>query len=538
MAYPKYDDDEQYISGGDAAKTLFGGAASGAIGGAALGTTVFPGIGTAGGALIGGVAGLAAGAGDLFTQRAAAKDAAEQQRRLDNQLAKQNADFDMYLADAALGEGQETQIAGQRAQEAAARGGLDQGQAYRLEQQGLNEASRRSADKQQAGMMAAVNSSVARRNQTLNEFQSAQTLANNAMDTGPSYVQGLGAIAGSAAQIAALQSANPKAGQRVNPSQGATVSDRNSKFAPPDLEGILTPAAGDIGVQAGGVAPGSVAPSPLGDAQNGGQEAAQALFSSSGYGSVGTGMGGLQGNTGRVPQSQDQAQFVGSDEDIMRMALATDPPPAQDPDVDQPLSDNMIAAAGWISDEDIDSAFSEQEGQSEQAPDDRESVQGNTAESLQEKDAKDEVKRLIDQGLISPDAAYTSHDYERAAVLERLRAEKPDSSYVWVEEKGATETSLRDATAIIDNRLGLKDKRSADAMVFSAETRLMSEAPWTHRMLTGGEIGVMRESKTGLPVQVDGKYVIIVKDPSKISMLQADSRIANGFLYISADKVK
>lgn len=161
---------EDQLTGLDWATNIGSGAATGLATGAAFGP-VGMGVG----------AGLGAGLGVVksVVQNRELADAAAQQADLDRKLAmKQNVDA--FQTSSALALGAQRAQAQQEADAQAARMGLTPGSAANLRTAALSQVNAQGAQDRAAGMGAAAAADRANREEILNEFNTAQGLANNA----------------------------------------------------------------------------------------------------------------------------------------------------------------------------------------------------------------------------------------------------------------------------------------------------------------------------------------------------------------------
>jgi len=193
------------LTGADFALTGLGGAASGALSGAALGTSVLPGLGTLGGALVGGGVGLAGGLIGASQQNKQLEEAFAQQQELTAELETAGQkELDTFLADQALASSLQRDQATTQARQAATRAGLTPAASVAFEQQAINEVNKNALLARPELFRAAEQVALQERGQVLNEVQTAQQLAEITAP-GNDLQDALASSAAAAAQLAVMQ---------------------------------------------------------------------------------------------------------------------------------------------------------------------------------------------------------------------------------------------------------------------------------------------------------------------------------------------
>ena len=178
---------------------------TGALGGAAAGT-VFPGIGNVVGAGIGGAIGLGTGIYDAVRRDQALADAEAQQAALAKELEQAGeVNLDLYLRDAAASQGERSQSLMQQSREAAARGGLTEGQAFGLGAESQTEVSKQAADAKASALLAGQQAAGADKANIMSKYQVSQQLKNDALSGVGSASAALGGVSGGLMQMAALK---------------------------------------------------------------------------------------------------------------------------------------------------------------------------------------------------------------------------------------------------------------------------------------------------------------------------------------------
>ena len=261
-----YDQPDEKVQGYDASQWL-GGIGAGAASGAATGSVFGP-VGTA----VGGIGGALLGALQTSQEEAAYKAAQEQQNALNKQLASRDV-YDRMLQQQGLQTAGAREEAGLQARQAAARGGLTPGAAAALEAQTQTDVAGALAAQRPSMFLAAQQADLARRNQVLQEFSTAQQLANNSQPE--DWSEALGGLTKAAALYGSMNKGTSvpgevPAGTTSQPSElGATQGTQAARYAAGAVGGagvtdaMLLPTAGLAGLAGAAVAtPGTPAATP------------------------------------------------------------------------------------------------------------------------------------------------------------------------------------------------------------------------------------------------------------------------------------
>lgn len=157
--------------------TIASGAASGTITGAGLGST-FAGAGAVPGAIAGGVLGLGAGIADVVSNNQKLKDAAEQQRILDEKLNSPVV-YDQFLQQQGMMQGLNNEYAMDNARDNASRMGLLPGESQDIMNSAIAQSTMSNASVRPELYLAAQQADRERRNMLMGEAAGKQALANN-----------------------------------------------------------------------------------------------------------------------------------------------------------------------------------------------------------------------------------------------------------------------------------------------------------------------------------------------------------------------
>lgn len=204
-----------------------GGAASGALAGSTFGPW---------GSVIGGVVGAGVGAFQTAEQNRYGKMAWEQQDALNRDLGDKTMS-QQILTDAAMRARRDEEAAVLHARQVAAAKGLSPEAAAGLEVQARQEAARNREASMPGIYEAAANADLARRQQTLAEYETAQSLANNAAP--PDYGEAFGQLAGAVSALGASRQES----QAFTPTRVPPVTDAQF-FADPWAAPAPTAATG------------------------------------------------------------------------------------------------------------------------------------------------------------------------------------------------------------------------------------------------------------------------------------------------------
>jgi len=199
------------------------------------------------GTLIGGALGVVAGLGKTALDNKSYKDAQKQQLAMQADIEGAGADFDRFLGAEGLANAQARSEAALSAQQASARAGLTPGAAVALEQQAVQDVSRRAQMGRGELFTAGMQQSRAERQQIMSEYTTAQNLANAAPTPGDQFGQAFGA----ATQAAAAYGKAISAEEAAAAEKAAAAADAAAKLAEPTAGGIGTePTQVEFGGQA------------------------------------------------------------------------------------------------------------------------------------------------------------------------------------------------------------------------------------------------------------------------------------------------
>lgn len=249
-AYDPYSDDEDEdvdsgYSAGDYAAGALGGAASGATIGQML--LPVPGLGAGLGALGGAAVGLFQTAQNA-KQYAAAQ---EQQAALNRELESRDV-YDRILQQQGLLAAKQKEETLLAARQAAARGNLTPGAAAALEQQAAADVNFQLGAERPGMFLAAQQADLARRQQVLAEYETAQALANNAAPT--DYSEALGALAQGAALYGTVRGYQSPGAATPDAAAKTTAPTADTRVAAPPTSpewGTLVPPVGPNPLQPG-----------------------------------------------------------------------------------------------------------------------------------------------------------------------------------------------------------------------------------------------------------------------------------------------
>lgn len=185
-------DDEYQLGGLGWGTNIASGAASGALTGSALGPI---------GAGVGGVLGAGAGVIQSLSQQKALDAEAARQAQLDAELEQAAADYDLFRMGANLATAQRGAAGELAAKQSAARGNLTAGSSAQLQASAAADQAAAAVQGQAEMGMAAQQAKLMQQGQLLNEYRTAQDLANGT-EAGADIIGSMGAIGGNLAELA------------------------------------------------------------------------------------------------------------------------------------------------------------------------------------------------------------------------------------------------------------------------------------------------------------------------------------------------
>lgn len=223
-----------------------GGIGSTAASGAAAGSAFGP-VGTA----VGGLAGGLAGAFNTYQNEQAYLEQQRQQLALEADLQSRDV-YDRMMQQQGLASSAGRDAALNEARLAASRAGLSPGAAVGLERQVTREFAQDQAAQRPGMFLAAQQADLARRQQVLSEYETAQNLANNAAP--PDYSELFGQVAGAAAQYGRMTEPTRAAAEAARAAQTEQAAMDAYYRGNPNADGLYPTGPGAINLFGPGLA--------------------------------------------------------------------------------------------------------------------------------------------------------------------------------------------------------------------------------------------------------------------------------------------